>query len=273
MIIDFHTHVFSEKIAAAAVNKLEKGGRVKACTDGTADGLLKHMESSGVDVSVNLPVLTKPSQFDTVLKFAIELNERAALAGEGEKKIISFAGMHPDIEDYKEKLLLVKESGILGIKIHPDYQGTFFDDEKYVRILAEAKRLGLITVTHAGLDGAYVGQRIKCTPRRVKRLLDKIGGYDKLVLAHFGGNRLYSKAYRILAGKDVYFDTAFTMPFVSESKFKKMAKKHGYDKILFATDSPWRNQSVDLSILKSFSLGEEAENRILYENARELLKL
>ena len=64
------------------------------------------------------------------------------------------------------------------------------------------------------------------------RALDKIGGYDKLVLAHFGGNRLYSKTYKILAGEDVYFDTAFALPFVSERRFRKMAEKHGYEKIL-----------------------------------------
>ena len=273
MIIDFHTHVFPDKIAENTVAALKKNGNTPSFSNGTVKGLMEEMEKAGVDISVNLPVLTKPSQFESVLKFAKEINAVAKNTPEGEKKIISFAGIHPDCEDYKEKLLLVKESGILGIKIHPDYQRTFIDDEKYVNILAEAKRLGLITVTHAGFDGAYPGERIRCTPRRVLKLLDKIGGYDNLVLAHLGGHLLFSKAYRKLAGKDVYFDTAYILRYKQEKEFKKMLEKHGKDKILFATDSPWRSLQTDKEILKGFSLGEKAERRIFSENAKALLNI
>jgi len=271
MIIDFHTHVFPDKIAKATVSALEQRGNIPAFSDGTVEGLIGQMKSAGVSFSVNLPVLTKPSQFDSILRFATALN---ASYGDGDSiRIISFAGIHPDEENPEEKLSLVKDSGIRGIKIHPDYQGTFFDDGKYVRILAEAKRLGLITVTHAGFDCAYPGQPIKCTPDRVMRALDKIGGYDKLVLAHMGGNQLFSEVYDTLAGEDVYFDTAYVLQFFSASQFEKMLAKHGEDKILFATDSPWRDLTVDTGILQSYSLGESTERRILSENAKKLLEI
>ena len=273
MVIDFHTHVFPDKIATETVSLLAKNGNIPAFSDGTFSGLISQMKTAGVDISVNLPVLTKPTQFDGILKFANALNETYRNTPEGAPKIISFAGMHPDIEDYEEKLSLVKKSGILGIKIHPDYQGTFFDDEKYVRILAEAKRLGLITVTHAGFDGAYPGQPIKCTPDRVLKLLDRIGGYDKLVLAHMGGNQLFSEVYDSLAGENLYFDTAYVLQFFSAYDFKRMLEKHGDDKILFATDSPWRHLAVDSDILRGYSLGEASEKKIFSENARKLLNI
>ena len=273
MIIDFHTHVFPDKIAAATVGALERKGNTPAFSDGTVAGLVSQMKRSGVGISVNLPVLTKPAQFDSILNFARSINDFYRDASADAPRIISFAGIHPDIEDCEEKLSLVKESGILGIKIHPDYQGTFIDDERYVRILAEAKRLGLITVTHAGLDGAYVGEPIKCTPTRVMRVLDKIGGYDRLVLAHMGANQLFSEVYDILAGEDIYFDTAYVLQFFSEYDFKKMAEKHGYGKILFATDSPWRDLSVDTERIRSYFLSKADENKIFYENAKKLLML
>ena len=273
MIIDFHTHVFPDKIAIATVSALERSGNTPAFSDGTVSGLIGQMQKAGVDLSVNLPVLTKPTQFDSILKFANAINETYKDTPVGSPRIISFAGMHPDIEDCEEKLQTVKDSGILGIKIHPDYQGTFFDDDRYVRILAAAKKLDLITVTHAGLDGAYVGQPIKCTPRRVMNLLDKIGGYDKLVLAHMGGNQLFEEVHDVLAGESLYFDTAYVLQFFSERDFKKMAEKHGEEKILFATDSPWRDLSVDTEILKSYSLDKTAEEKIFSENARKLLNV
>ena len=273
MIIDFHTHVFPEKIAAATVSALERIGNTSSFSDGTVNGLISRMEKAGIGISVNLPVITKPSQFDSVLKFAVSLNEVFKNSPSQKPRIISFAGMHPDIDSPEEKLAIIKESGILGIKIHPDYQGTYIDDERYIRILAEAKRLGLITVTHAGFDSAYPGQPIKCTPKRVLAVLDKIGGYDKLVLAHMGGNKLFSEVYDLLAGKDVYFDTAFVLPLFDEEKFKKVLQKHGDKRLLFATDSPWRDTHEDVCIIKSYSLDPMVEKRIFWENAAELLKI
>ena len=128
-------------------------------------------------------------------------------------------------------------------------------------------------MTHAGLDGAYVGEPIKCTPERVMRLLEKIGGYDKLVLAHMGGNQLFSEVYDLILGESVYIDTAYVLQFFSEEQFKKFSEKHGVDRILFATDSPWRDQAIDKKILKSFSLGENDEKNIFAENAINLLNL
>ena len=53
MIIDFHTHVFPEKIAAATVSALEKNGNTPAFSDGTVSGLIGQMQRAGVDISVN----------------------------------------------------------------------------------------------------------------------------------------------------------------------------------------------------------------------------
>ena len=267
MVIDFHTHVFPDKIADITIATLSKNGGIPAHSDGKAKGLISSMDEGGVDVSVNLPVVTRPTQMDSIFAFAKGINEEESTKG----RIISFCGIHPGVENYEEWLEKIKASGFLGVKIHPDYQGTFFDDPAYVRIFKKAKELDLTTVSHAGFDGAYVGQEIKCTPVRVLRALDALGGYDKLVLAHLGGNELYDSVYNELAGENVYFDTSYVLPFLTREQFEKMVEKHGENKILFATDSPWQNQGEMVRILKSYNLGK-AENKILCENAKKLIK-
>lgn len=267
MIIDFHTHVFPDKIAGATVAALQASSGTPARSDGTVAGLTSALREAGADIAVNLPVLTKPSQFDSIARFAGEINR----AEYTDTRIISFGGMHPDCEDVEEKLSYLKEQGFLGIKIHPDYQNTFIDDGRYVRILKAAKELGLITVTHAGLDAAYVGQPIKCTPVRVLNLLDKIGGYSKFVLAHIGGNEMYEEVYSHLAGEDVYFDTSYSLHSIDADMFKRLLLKHGEDRILFATDSPWRNIAEEADLIRSFKLGADSEKKIFSENARQLL--
>ena len=69
-MIDFHTHMFPEKIAAKTLAFLAERCQTEPATNGMADGLLASTEEAGLDCSVVLPVVTKPSQFDSINRFA-----------------------------------------------------------------------------------------------------------------------------------------------------------------------------------------------------------
>jgi len=267
MLIDFHSHVFPDKIARATIDALEKNSNGKAHTDGTVDGLIKAMDRANCDICVTLPVLTKPTQFDSVANFAINLNKTFK---DSDRKIISFAGMHPRCENVYDKMKFLKENGIKGVKIHPDYQDTYIDDDGYFEILKSAKELDMIVVTHSGVDDGYLDCPVRCTPDRVLKLINEVN-HDKFVLGHFGAHKMWEETLEKLAGKNVYFDTAFSLHEISEELFVKIVNKHGEDKILFATDCPWRDIKDDLSIIKSFNLSSEILEKILYKNAIKLL--
>ncbi len=273
MIIDFHTHVFPEHIASRTVEALAKASAQAPYSDGTEAGLLAAMKRGDVDLSVNLPVLTKPSQFESILRFARELNKKYSENRDTGAAILSFAGIHPSDPEAELHLEAVKDAGILGIKIHPDYQATFIDDEAYIRILRAAKKLDLITVTHAGVDNGFLGHPIGCTPKRALKVLDKLGGYPKLVLAHLGGHSMSEEFLSALAGEDVYIDTAYVIPETDRIGFLRILERHGEDKILFATDSPWSDAKRDIEKIRSFGLGKAVEEKIFSSNARRLLGL
>lgn len=267
MIIDFHTHIFPDKIAGKTIEILAAKSGFTPYSDGTVDGLVNELWRADADVAVTLPVLTNPAQFDSVLRFAESVNE--AFEGK-EKRLISFAGMHPACEDIEGKMSLIKEKGFKGVKIHPDYQGTFITDEGYVKILRCAKENDLIVVTHSGIDGGYRDQPVRCAPEAVREVIRKVG-HSKFVLAHYGANELYDETYDVLCGEDVYFDTAFTLGVIDERNFRRILEKHGDDRILFATDSPWSSIKRDVEILRSYNLGKETEEKILSGNAKRLL--
>ena len=267
MIIDFHTHVFPDKIAKRTIELLAEKGGNPPFSDGSVNGLLCEMEKAGADISVTLPVMTNPAQFDSITHFAAEINERFKNEA---RRLISCAGIHPDCEEIDKKMSFIKESGFLGVKIHPDYQSTFFSDERYIRILECAKEYDLIVVTHAGVDGAYRDMPVRCTPEMVKEVTRKVG-HSKLVLAHLGANEMAKEVYDLLCGEDVYFDTAYVLRFTPAEDFERIVKKHGEDRILFASDSPWSSIKNDADILRSFALGKEAEKKIFYKNAEKLL--
>lgn len=267
MIVDFHTHIFPDKIAKPTIEKLAEKGDIPPFADGTVAGLLHAMEEAEVDLSVTLPVLTSPRQFESVTRYAAEINQSFR---DKEKRLLSFAGIHPQCEDIDAKMAFIKESGFLGVKIHPDYQDTYIDDAGYIEILRAARQYDLIVVAHAGVDVAYRDQPTKCTPDRVLRLLDKVP-YGKLVLAHCGAAGMFDEVTEKLCGADVYFDTGYVLRFVGKDMFSKIVEKHGADRILFGSDSPWSDIKNDVRILKSFQLGKDVEEKILCENARKLL--
>lgn len=65
-VVDFHTHIFPDKIAEKTVAHLQAVGKTQAYTNGTASGLLASMEDADVDCSVVLPVVTSVTQFDSI---------------------------------------------------------------------------------------------------------------------------------------------------------------------------------------------------------------
>ncbi len=267
MLIDFHTHVFPEKIVKGAMEVLAKAADYTPFSNGSIFGLLDAMERANCDVSVVMPVCTKPSQFDSINRFALEINEDYS---KGKRRLISFGGIHPLCDDIKSKMKFLSDSGFLGVKIHPDYQGEFINCDGYKEIFKCAKDLNMIVLTHAGVDDGYKGEKIKCPPILAREIVDEFN-YNKIVFAHFGGHKMIDDVYKYLAGKDVFFDTAFTMHEINKEDFIKILTKHGSDKILFATDSPWRDIKTDFDIIKSFNLDKNTENNIFYKNAIKLL--
>ena len=265
MVIDFHTHIFPDTIAAKTISSLGSLAGVKAATDGTLKGLLASMENTGVDMSVIMPVATKPAQFEHINSFAQSVNEQYR------GKLLSFGGIHPDCEDYKGKLRQIKEMGLPGIKLHPDYQGVMIDDIRYMNIIEYASELDLIILTHAGID-IGMPEPVHCPPDRMRKVLDQIKP-AKMVLAHYGGWKQWEEVYEYLAGENVYFDTAFTFDYISQEMFLKILKKHDPKKILFATDSPWSDAAKGIQAMKNLPVAEAVIEDILSGNAKRLLGL
>jgi len=263
MIIDFHTHIFPDNIAERTMKFLEDECNQKAFTNGTLDALKKSMKEATFDISVVLPVATKPSQFDTVNSFAASIN--------GKDGIISFGGIHPDNDNFRERLEKIKELGLKGIKLHPDYQKSFIDEPKMVDLIRQAVYLDLIVVIHAGLD-IGLPDPVHCPPERTARMLDQIDYKDaKIVLAHMGGYSMWDDVEKYLVGRNVWFDTSYCLGKMDDSQFVKIIRSHGAEHILFATDSPWSGQKETIEHIKGVGLTASELDIILHKNAEELL--
>ena len=264
MIIDFHVHAFPDALAAKALSLLSKcSGGVKPNYDATISGLESYLAKNNVDYAVVLNIATNPHQEKKVNDFAISLLEK--------KNIISFGSVHPDSPNALSELERLAKAGIRGIKLHPDYQHFFVDDEKMFPIYKKIAELGFITVFHAGVDIGYP-KPVHCTPERLLRVLDLFDDAP-VVAAHFGGWLLWDSVLEDLCGTKVYLDTAFSSGKMPPDYAKELIKAHGADKVLLGSDMPWSDTLDEVRFVQSLDLSAEDEEKILSNNAKRLLNI
>ena len=282
MVIDFHTHTYPDKMAAATLAKLSGVSHLRPFTDGTAAGLAASMAQAGVDRSIVLPVATSPRQVPHINDAAAQLNRDWADAG-----LFSLGCIHPDYGDWRGELARVAGLGLKGIKLHPVYQGVSLDDPRYLRILDRAGELGLVVLTHAGID-IGIPAPTYCDPEMVLRALEQVGPVT-LILAHMGGWRQWDQVEALLPQSSVLLDTAFSYgdltpleghPFsedqlhmMEQEQFVRFVRKFGARRLLFGTDSPWGDQSADVASIRALPLSPEERDAILGGNAQRLLGL
>ena len=254
MLTDFHTHIFPDKMADKTIKLLESNIKEeyrphKAELRGTLDALKQSMRENNVDISLVLPIATNVKQSTTINNFAASIN--------GIDGIYSLGSLHPMQSDWESVLYDIKEKGLKGIKLHPEYQQFYIDSKESIQILKKCEELDLITVLHSGKD---IG-------------IDPPVKGDKIVAAHLGGWKLWDDVEKYLVGTPIYFDTAFTLNFITDEQLLRIIKNHGSEKILHATDSPWEKQGRMAKHLSTLPLSEEDCNNIFYKNAKKLLKI
>ncbi|MBO6161730.1 MAG: amidohydrolase [Eubacterium sp.] len=276
-IIDFHTHIFPDRIAKGALHALAEESQTIPFTAATAESLRESMREAGVDLSIVLPVVTHADKTG-------KINLSAAKTNETDTGILSFAGIHPGVEDPKKELKFAKALGLKGVKLHPDYYRMSFDSPETMRIIDLAAEMDMIILTHAGKDiGLY--PPTCCPVDAIKRVIREIHP-PKLVLAHMGGWNDWDEVLEKLAGEDVYFDTAFSIGDIhwmdqpkhgfhqlSDEAFVKLVYAVGTDRVLFATDCPWAEQIDYVNRIKAMPFTPEEKQAIFAGNAKRLLGL
>ena len=261
MIFDIHTHAFPEKIAKKAMEILShRSGGLLPFTDGTIDGLSAFMKSEGVSAFAVQNIATNPAQMKKVNDFA------ASVKREG---VFPFGSVHPDAPDALEELERIREMGLFGIKLHPDYQGFFVDEERMRPIYKKASELSLVILFHTGYDFGFPAP-YHCMPASLERALAYID--TPVIAAHWGGLSCGEAVIEKLCGLPLYFDTSFGYGTKPRDEALRIIEKHGTDKLLFGSDCPWHSPSMEKRLLSTLELSEGELSDIFWNNAMKLLK-
>ena len=259
-MIDFHTHAFTESIAERAIEALESSSPCRPKTRGTAAELLTMMDKCGIERSVLLTIATKPHQQTVINSWA---------AGIRSDRLLPFGSIHPDAPDAPDEAERIKSLGLYGVKFHPDYQHFYADEERMMPIYKKCAELGLPVLFHCGTD-VVSPHDVHCTPMAALNVHKRVPELT-LILAHLGGNYMWEEAEKYIAGEDVYLDTAFVSGRIPDSAALRIIRKHGADRILFASDMPWQLPSETLLMLSRLGLSREETEMITHKNAEKIL--
>jgi predicted TIM-barrel fold metal-dependent hydrolase len=260
-IIDFHTHVFPDHIAAKALASLKDNAPgVTAHTDGTLAGLRASMRANGISRSVLQPIATKPEQVASINRGCAKL-----MADD----VIPFGTLFPGMPDFESHISQLKSQKVKGLKFHPEYQDFYIDDRRYFPMYEAIQAAGFVVLFHAGKDpGPFT-----CDHALPPAFQNIIRNFPRLtvVAAHLGGWKVWDAVEEFLVGRPIHFDTAAIKDFLPRPEILRIIRKHGIERILFGSDSPWYHQGEDVAWIESLELTAAEKERILGLNAAELL--
>ncbi len=259
-IVDFHAHVFPDRIALRAAGAISEFYGIPMQYDGTVGTLLALNDQCGITMSLVHSVATVPQQVAAINDFIAEVVRLHP------DRLAGFATIHPDHPAIEEEIERAAFMGLRGVKIHSDFQRFLLDDERAMRIYRAIEgRLPILV--HAG-DHRYEYSKAQ----RIARVLER---FPKLtmVCAHLGGWSEWEESARILKGSGVLVDTSSSLYEMTSDQALGLIELYGADHVLFGTDYPMWDPQAELDLIERLGLTDSVREKILHGNAERLFGL
>jgi predicted TIM-barrel fold metal-dependent hydrolase len=268
-MIDTHTHIFPDKIAAKAAQRLQAavGDAFYLAGDFTLKDLKAYMKRCGIEAVVTFCVAERPEVVVPANNFLIEIMDN--------RTIFSFGTILPNMADCVGEVRRIKEKGIKGIKFHSVFQPLRAQDKDLFPIYDAMAKAGLIAYFHVGRDPVHPSHPPGTGPQDIAHVKEHFPGL-KIVAAHFGGLLMLDEARKWIIGRDIYIDTCWgpNIQSLEAEEVVDLIRQHGAEKVLFATDYPATSDPVpQIRWFKDLPLQEKEKQLIFRENARRLLGL
>lgn len=259
--IDFHVHVFPDDVAPRAVERFINVYSFAPKSDGTVSGTMAYMDEAGIDIIVPQPVATKPSQVRGINDWALSIRS---------DRIVPFGSMHPEYEDIAGEIDWLCDHGFRGIKLQPNWQEFYPNDERAFPIY-EAAQGRMAILFHTGRETENVN--IWGTADRLLAVQQKFPDLT-VIAAHMGGYQCWVEVEKNLIGTDIYLDSSYCPEDeLPDGELTRLMRKHGTSKILFGSDFPFGDTKRDVSRLKRMELTQDEREDIAWRNAARILSL
>jgi len=258
-IIDMHTHVYPDAIAAKAARSIRNYYHLGDNMDGTVDTLLKRGTAAGVTDYLILPVAVKPEHVRSINDFTLQqMQTHDCFTG--------FGTIHTEMDNLMEEVERIPAMGLKGIKIHPDCQHFDIDDPRLFPVY-EAVQGKLPMMMHLG-DEQYDHSH----PARLRRVLQLFPNLQ-VCAAHFGGHTMYETAKEYLSDTNCIMDISSTLMFLDKKTAEGYVNHYGAERLAFGTDYPVWDPVQEVQRFLSLDITDEQKEHIAWKTAERFLGL
>jgi uncharacterized protein len=272
-VIDFHVHLSEyEDLSESAI---EFGLRAYASREvyltycrlyHNPYNFIGLMDKNGVDYAV---ILAEYSPLTT----GIAANEKVAEFCRGNPRLIPFCSLNPAIHNNLDQMLadLCLTQGFQGLKLYPTYNYYYPNDNQLYPMYQVAERLGIPVLFHTG-SSIFINSRIKYgNPIFLDDVAVDFPDLN-IIMAHGGRGPWYDEAMTMVRlHENVYIDVAGLPPAKLTGLFPDLGRFAG--KFIFGTDWPAVDVKKNITAIRDLNIPLLAKDKILGENAKELLGL
>lgn len=253
-IIDAHAHIFPEKIAENATINIGHFYDIPMKDLGLSSKLIQSGSKIGVAKYLVCSTATTPRQ-------TRHINSFIATECAVHPEYFGFGTTHPDSDDLAGDIAQIKELGLHGVKLHPDFQRFNADSPEAFKIY-ELMEGELPLMIHCG-DNRYDFS----APERIANICKNFPKL-KVQAAHMGGYRCWDKAVELLPQRyeNLCIDISSSMPFMSPQRAAEIIRLYGVENSLFGCDYPMWDHRDELELFLSLGFTEEENRLILAEN-------
>lgn len=253
-VADAHTHIYKPKIAdkaSAAIGAFYRQ-RMDVPTP-ISEQLIAKGQEVGCERYLVCSAATKVEQVSSINAFI-------AQECDAHREFVGLGTAHPELTDPDALVQQLLDLGLHGIKLHPDCQHFYIDDERMMPIYRALCEANLVVMFHVG-DERYDYS----APEGVLRVLECNPGL-RCHAAHFGCCRIWKRRPLVLAGAPVVYDTSSMLAYASIDEALELVDALGVEKLMWGTDFPMWDYREEIERFLALGLSPEDNKAILYDN-------
>lgn len=262
-IFDSHVHIYPDKIADKAAQTIGKFYDLKMSFNGSIPVLLENCREAGVNRCLVHSVATTHEQVQKINDF---ITESVRMHPD---MFVGFGSLHPSMtqKEADEEVKRMIKLGLLGVKLHPDFQ-KFNIDDRHAMELYEVIDGRLPLLFHTG-DKRYSYSSPEKLANAAKRFPKQ-----RMIGAHFGGYSEWDNALKCLPDlENVWVDTCSSLNFITPEKAREYITAFTADRVFFATDYPMWSAKEELERINRIDLSDDEREKIFYKNICKFLDL
>ena len=257
-VIDVHTHIFPERIAAKATMAIAEQFPLPEPPShyGSAAELLDVLSTAGIDYAMVFSAATTEHQVEHINRYILS-------EAEAHSRFIPCGTLHAAYEHYRDELRFLRNHGVHGVKIHPECQHFALDDERLFPMYQEMERLDMFLIAHMGDPRVNVSGPKHMIP--IAETFPKL----RCIAAHLGNWEDWDieKIRPLTKLPNVYTDISSTFSYVRDkAPLYPILREYDPTHIFFGSDYPIWCPRKELAKVLQLGLEPEFLEDILFNN-------